>query len=190
MKIAFQLLPSSPALNFCAVRDLCGEFLCPFRITHLQIPLPATPLISHPSKSLGGVLILASRFSPCAQCLAVLRRASVASPFFPATCRLLCISLPSFPSSLPVFSIVCSLFSQNIRGGGTCGTAISGCPPTTSPRSSIATKVGPMTSKPAFLVKPSLGSRHLHLRAPIPFPPKWSIIPAPVSAVRLRGRSV
>ncbi len=189
MKIAFQLLPSSPALNFCAVRDLCGEFLCPFRITHLQIPLPATPLFSHPSKSLGGVPILASRFSPCPQCLPVRQAGLRGKVFFPATCRLLCISLPSFPSSLPLFSIVCSLFSQN-TGVGYLWDSHFWLSSDDLASIFYRNQGGPMTSKPAFLVKPSLGSRHLHLRASIPFPPKWSIIPAPDSPARLRGRSV
>ncbi len=49
---------------------------------------------------------------------------------------------------------------------------------------------GPMTSKPAPLRKPSLEYLHPALRTSNPCSPKWSIIPAPASATRLRGRSV
>ena len=34
------------------------------------------------------------------------------------TCRLFRLSLRSFPHSLPLFSMVCSLFCENTRGGG------------------------------------------------------------------------
>src|SRR6266849_3699059 len=43
--------------------------------------------------------------------------ASVANPMFSAACRLFVVSLRSFPHSLPLFSIDCSLFSQNTRVG-------------------------------------------------------------------------
>src|SRR5712664_1993182 len=45
------------------------------------------------------------------------RGASVANPLFSAACRLFVVSLRSFPHSLPLFSIDCSLFSQNAGGG-------------------------------------------------------------------------
>jgi hypothetical protein len=50
-------------------------------------------------------------------CLRVLC-ASVANPFFSYSCRLFGLSLRSFLRSFPLFSIACSLFSQNTRGGG------------------------------------------------------------------------
>src|SRR6266852_8289266 len=43
--------------------------------------------------------------------------ASVANPMFSAVCRLFVVALRSFPHSLPLFSIDCSLFSQNTRVG-------------------------------------------------------------------------
>src|SRR5713226_8526910 len=44
-------------------------------------------------------------------------RVSVANPMFSAACRLFVVSLRSFLHSLPLFSLVCSLFSQNAGGG-------------------------------------------------------------------------
>ena len=50
-------------------------------------------------------------------CLRVLC-ASVANPFFSYSCRLFGLSLQSFLRSFPLFSIACSLFSQNTGGMG------------------------------------------------------------------------
>ncbi len=43
---------------------------------------------------------------------------------FASTCRLLALSLHSFLHSLPLFSIACSLFSENTRGGVTSSRSI------------------------------------------------------------------
>src|SRR5467141_2959281 len=56
----------------------------------------------------------------CALC------ASVANPSLSRACGLFVVSLHSFPHSFPLFSIVCSLFSKNTRGGyplGRCSVA-------------------------------------------------------------------
>src|SRR4029077_14734858 len=59
-------------------------------------------------------------------------------------------------------------------------------PPTYRPKSSD----GPMPSQPTPRCQPCSKWSRLQIRASIPFGPKWSIIPAPVSPARLRGRSV
>src|SRR6266478_218277 len=45
-------------------------------------------------------------------------RVSVANPLFSDVCRLSHLSLRSLRRSLPLFSIACSLFCENTRGGG------------------------------------------------------------------------
>jgi len=134
---------------------------------------------------------------------------SVFAPFLSTlllsvACSLLPLSLPSFPHSHPLFSIVYSLFSQNAGGGVAIPNACTGHPGTPSrvgqpflavlrrsPNNPPAqSSSGPMTSKPALPSNPPLEYLHLHLRTSNPCSPKWSIIPAPASATRLRGRSV
>jgi hypothetical protein len=70
------------------------------------------------------------------------------------------------------------------------GTAISGCPPTISQQSSTTTKWWTDDSKTCSPIQPPLEYLHHPLRTSNPCSPKWSIIPAPASATRLRGRSV
>jgi hypothetical protein len=127
--------------------------------------------------------------------------------------------LPSFPPSRPLFSITSSLFFQNAGGGGVSripnartGHPGVGVPPSSpfratsrrpkvgqpflavlrrSPKNSPPqSSSGPMTSKPTLLCKPPVEYLHFPLRTSSPYSPKWSIIPAPASATRLRGRSV
>ncbi len=43
---------------------------------------------------------------------------------FASTCRLFALSFHSFLHSFPLFSIVCSLFSENTRGGGASSRSI------------------------------------------------------------------
>ena len=45
-------------------------------------------------------------------------RSRVTSHAFSYSCRLFVVSLPSFLRSFRLFSIACSLFSENTRGGG------------------------------------------------------------------------
>ena len=45
--------------------------------------------------------------------------ANTLSPLSPSACRLLNLSLLQIARSLPLFSIACSLFSENTGGGGT-----------------------------------------------------------------------
>ncbi len=142
MKIASQRLHSSPPPNLCALRALCGESLRPFRITNLQIPLPATPFLSHPCKTPGvspsvGSVLRTPRSLCCAfSC----------NYFIVSSLRTLARSCALFTPSHPLFSIICRLFSKNAGVGGisvqpNCGrppssqsgTAISGCPPLPSP---------------------------------------------------------
>ena len=47
------------------------------------------------------------------------RPSNVTTLLFTKACRLFVVSLHSFPHSFPLFLIVCSLFSQNTRVGGT-----------------------------------------------------------------------
>jgi hypothetical protein len=114
VKIASQPFRVAPPPNLCA---LCGESLRPFRITNLQIPLPAcppdswwaTPFLSHPCKSPGVSPSVGSVLrTPCPLCCAFSFNSFVASRLQP-----LVLSLLSFPPSCPLFSIVCRLFSQN-----------------------------------------------------------------------------
>jgi hypothetical protein len=114
----------------------------------------------------------------------------------------LALSLPSFSHSCPLFSIIYSLFFQNTRGGGTPLKPISSdVPPAQVGQPFLAvlrrspnnpppqSRSGPMTSKPALPSNPPV-VLHFPLRTSSPCNPKWSIIPAPASATRLRGRSV
>jgi len=74
----------------------------PFIFTSIQIP-----------RGCGGQEPKAPHGFLCALC------ASVANPSFSRACGLFVVSLPSFLHSLPLFSIVCGLFSQNTPVGGT-----------------------------------------------------------------------
>ena len=75
----------------------------------LQIPLPASPLFSHPSKSPGGVGVQASNLPPnsCLCGKSIVFR--YLPPLFPL--------FASFLQSLPLFSIVCGLFPKHPGGG-------------------------------------------------------------------------
>jgi hypothetical protein len=191
VKIARQPLCFSTPLNLGTLGAHCGESLRPFRIKNLQIPLPATPFLSHPCKTPGvspSVLPLWSGF--CALCVALF----LAPLLFSTAYSLLPLSLPSFSHLHPLFSIISSLFSQNTRGGGYPPSKV-GQPflavlqrsPNNPPPQSTG---GPMPSKPALPSNPPLEYLHFPLRTSNSYSPKWSIIPAPVSATRLRGRSV
>jgi hypothetical protein len=183
VKIASQRLPSSPPQNRWALPDCCGEKGRPFRITNLQISFSATALISHPYKTLGCRPSCRSIFAT--RCCAL-----SANPLFPNACRLL-FSLGSlFRTPFLCFQSLVASFRKYPGGGGTRATTILGCPPTISPRSPIPTKVGPMTSRFRCLCKPSSCSNRLQLRTSNSYSPKWSIIPAPESPARPRGRFV
>src|SRR6266446_1279096 len=84
-----------PSLCFHALTNPSSRK--PFIFTSIQIP-----------RGCGGT----SLQSPSQLC------ASLANPLLSCSCSLFVVSLPSFPRSFPLFSIVCSLFSQNTRGGG------------------------------------------------------------------------
>ena len=92
-----------------------------------------------------------------------------------------------------VFNRLQPLFRKQPGWGGAQPPA-----PPTSPRSNISIPLGgPMTANSAPLAQPghqeAVGHRmaapHRPLRTSNPNSPKWSIIPAPVSPTRLRGRS-
>jgi hypothetical protein len=206
VKIASQPLRFAPLPNLCALRALCGESPHPFRITNLQIPLPArpqssififitfiqlkipshaTPLFSHLYKAPGcHSPHIEVKFSLgllwCACQLLYFQKLAASSALLPPFC-----ALPPF-----VFNRLRPLLPKYPGGGVRTGTATFGCPPTISPRFSIAIKVTQMTSQSECFPKPSASSVRLQLRTSIPACPKWSIIPAPVSPARLRGRSV
>jgi hypothetical protein len=88
-----------------------------FVFMYLQIPCPATPLFSHPYKTPGchpSPRPLCSDLS--ALCVAVFPAARH-FPFAFISLPPLCLSFPSFAGTLPLFSTVYSLFSQNTGGG-------------------------------------------------------------------------
>jgi hypothetical protein len=175
VKIASQQLPAFVPLNLWALRVRYDRFLRPFRFIDLQIPFPATPFFLHACKTLGGVTLCAPNSVPfCVELLCFEQIAHSLSLFA------LFFSLPRF-----VFNHLRALFAKH-PGGGVLWTAENGCPPTISPQHLIAITAGPMTQPSKPLPKPS--SLSLTRSSSILASPKWSIIPAPDSPARLRGR--
>jgi len=203
VKIASQRLHFSPLPNPCALRALCGESLHPFRITHLQIPFLATPFLSHPCKTPGVSPFVGSVVrTQCPLRCAVSCNSFVVRSLQPLTALLaLFFALSPF-----VFNHFQPLFPK-CRGGGVgipnaCTGHPGGVPPSKVGRPFLAVlrrpptnppsqpNGGPMTSKPTLPSNPPSEYLHFPLRTSNPCSPKWSIIPAPASATRLRGRSV
>jgi hypothetical protein len=196
VKIASQRLPAFPPLKPCALRALCCEFLRPFRIITLRIAFPVTPLFSQPSALPGGVTLCGLRgpnsvlsvlcfFFQLFCCQSIAASCLSLCPLFrpPALC------FQSFPASFPKIPRVGgtpskwdSHFSLPAAGGAVLRRSPNN--PPSQPNG------GPMTPTPALPSNPSLEHLNLPLRTSNPCSPKWSIIPAPASATRLRGRSV
>ena len=65
----------------------------------------------------GGTSLPISLQTLCLRAAACPDLVGVANPLFSGICRLFSASLRSFLHSLPLFSIACSLFSQNTGGG-------------------------------------------------------------------------
>jgi len=190
VKIAPERLPAFPPLNPCALRALCCEFLRPFRIITLRIAFPVTPLFSQPSALPGGVTLCGLRgpdsllsvlhfFFQLFCCQSIAASCTSLCPLFrpPALC------FQSFPASfpkMPGWGISPSKWDSHFW------LSSDDLPNNPPPQPNG----GPMTPQPALPSNPPLEYLHLPLRTSNPCSAKWSIIPAPASATRLRGRSV
>jgi len=86
------------------------SFCRPFVFILLQNHFPATPLFSHPCKTAG--------VSPIRFPASTSHRSQATSHVLSYSWSLFSLSLRAFLHSFPLFSIACSLFSQNTRGGG------------------------------------------------------------------------
>ena len=202
MKIASQRLRLFLPPILGVARALCGESLLPFRIRNLQIPLPATPFLSHPCKTPGVSPSLLFVFRTQCLCVALF----LATLLLPAACSLLNSLGSLFATPVVCFQCFTASFAK-MRGWGGHPECLCGTPGWGVPRSKVGQPFlavlrrspdnppskpngGPMPAKPALPSNPPSECLHLPLRTPIPCSPKWSIIPAPASATRLRGRSV
>ncbi len=115
--------PNTPALPFTMVAPVPAQ-ITTLRL-HPRAAAPRRPLLTthHSLRTLfllpvaTGVYSRHSRrqaFSP----------SGMPTLLFASTCRLFALSFHSFLHSFPLFSIVCSLFSENTRGGGASSRSI------------------------------------------------------------------
>ncbi len=208
MKIASQRLPLSPAPNPSALRDLSGENAPPLESqTYKSLFPPARhhrflfSLFSVSYKSLGEQLPCFHIYtkprggvSLCAPALRTLCCLCCPRCFVELVCSQelasSCFLFRSFPCSCRLFSMIYSLFCQN-TGGGSPWDSESW--PSSVDLPSIQTLPrcgGAMISNLTPRCKAPLAASRIRLRTSNLNGPKWSIIPAPASAARLRGRSV
>ena len=213
MKIASQRLSFSSPPNLCALRALCGEFSAPLESQTYKSLFPQLPCFHIHTKCPGVTplrpplaVLASSRVSPLCR---------KPHPF--NRLHALVLSCRSFSHSLSLFSMTCGLFLQNagvgwasrmlLRDtGGWVPLALLSTNVPSSPKwdshfwlssddrnahDSLSSKAGPMT-QPSLSSDRATSSRSTRLlpRTPNSYGPKWSIIPAPASAARLRGRTV
>jgi hypothetical protein len=209
VKIASQPLRSSPPPNPCALRALRGESPRPFRITDLQIPL-RSPCCAFSRNSL-----ISSRLQPLAPLFALFsaplpfvfnhfqplfpkhpglggptpRRPKVGQPFLPVL---------RFQVRANSSAHACGSKPEPQRGGEEllkwdshfCLHAAGGLSSDASQQSSTTNQWRTDDTKTCTPSNPPSEYLHPALRTSNHCSPKWSIIPAPASATRLRGRSV
>ena len=211
MKIAPQRLSFSSPPNLCALRALCGEFSAPLESQTYKSIFPQLPCFHIHAKCPGVTPLRPPSAVLASPCVSPIVRKSNSFNGLPA----LILSCRSFSHSLPLFSMACGLFLQNagvgwasrmlLRDtGGTPRPTFDQCPvgpkwdshfwlssDDRNAHDSLPSKAGPMTA-PSFSSHRTTSSRstRLHLRTSNSSSPKWSIIPAPASAARLRGRTV
>ena len=102
--------------DHCSRPARVAQFGSPFVFTTLQIPFPATPLPSHPYKTLGGIahhalFVAVSQFRPVPQFR------QCAKPHLFSRLPPLVLSCLSFSRSRVLESVTCSLFTRNTGGG-------------------------------------------------------------------------
>ena len=166
MKIASHRLPTSRPLHLSAARAFCGESPRPFRIKNLQIPL--SRLSTHIDFYFMYFQAFTNPFST--------------NPFlFTSIQNPRGVHSPcAEPSDLP----------ETPRMGIRVGQPFLAVLRRSPIHPTLSSCGGAMISKPTLPCKARLAASRLRLRTSNLCGPKWSIIPAPASAARLRGRSL